>query len=390
MKTVLFCISETFPNGPAYASRTKAITDILLKNNYQVIILCDKIVNNYKETSNSVKVIEVITKKHSKFYNILKLPKKYEQVLDYILSNNKIDLIISRSMVDRFNRVLKLSKQYHIPLILESCEKYHYSNWKFGILNPRFWQFQLNWRFQYKKVDGVIAISRYIKDFYEKNNIHTYLLPAVKNINELQLINLISDDRVKLLFFGSLGNGKDLIKPIISTLIENTYLSSKIDVHLYGPSEKQVKKLFIKKIDLSRNSFIHIHNRINSSEFEQELIGYDYGLLLRPNRISSVAGFPTKLVDYLSFGIPVITNAIGDIKNYVVNGKNGFIMNSLNREAIESILISLINLDETTRIQMRINARESAEEYFSTNKYLEGLREFMDKVLKEKVNGKIK
>lgn len=387
MKTVLYCISETYPIGPAYASRTKAITDILFAIGYSIIVLCDMKVEDSNVSTNTSRVIEVLPKKSNKIVNIIKLPTMYEQAMEKIISNNKIDVIISRSMFDRFGKIIKISKKYNIPLVLESCERYHFSNWRFGIFNPRYWQFKFDWHFLYKKVDGVIAISNYLKNYYENSNIYTIHIPAIINVNNLELEYSSTDEKIKILFFGSLGNGKDLVKPVIKTLIRNKYLASKFDFHLYGPSIKQVKKLFLPSLDLTRYQFIKIHKRIKTSEFSKVLPFYHYGLLLRPNRISSIAGFPTKFVDYMSFGLPVITNGIGDIKNYVLNRENGFIIDKLNIKKIENILTEILSLDINSYNLMRMSARRTVDTYFSTKIYNEGLREFMDNVLKEKING---
>ena len=40
----------------------------------------------------------------------------------------------------------------------------------------------------------------------------------------------------------------------------------------------------------------------------------------------TTAGFPTKLSESIACGTPVITNDTSDIKNYIRNGKNGFLL----------------------------------------------------------------
>ena len=50
----------------------------------------------------------------------------------------------------------------------------------------------------------------------------------------------------------------------------------------------------------------------------------DFAMFLRDDNRVSRAGFPTKFVESISAGVPVITNKTSNIEDYLIPGKNGF------------------------------------------------------------------
>ncbi len=52
-----------------------------------------------------------------------------------------------------------------------------------------------------------------------------------------------------------------------------------------------------------------------------------------------MAGFPTKFVESLGAGCPVITNYTSDLDLYLKNGFNGFVVKDLNMKVFLKFLI---------------------------------------------------
>ena len=79
----------------------------------------------------------------------------------------------------------------------------------------------------------------------------------------------------------------------------------------------------------------------------------------------------------MSVGTPVITNNTGDISMYLHNGKNGFIVYENSEEAIFKIFDKAVNMNSNELMEMRKQARYTAINSFSYEKYKDGLLELI-------------
>ena len=132
--------------------------------------------------------------------------------------------------------------------------------------------------------------------------------------------------------------------------------------------------------------YINIFGRIPQDEVESKLREADFSIFTRPIRKSSDAGFPTKLAESMSVGTPVITNNTGDISMYLHNGKNGYITFENSKEAIYDIFNTVVHMNKNELMEMRKQARYTAMNSFSYEKYKDGLLELISEA-KERVIG---
>jgi glycosyltransferase involved in cell wall biosynthesis len=91
---------------------------------------------------------------------------------------------------------------------------------------------------------------------------------------------------------------------------------------------------------------------------------YDFFDFLRPTKKYAMAGFPTKFVESLGAGCPVITNYTSDLDLYLKNGFNGFVVKDLNIESILEIFNTLDSLSFDKLDEMKKNAYQTAEKHF--------------------------
>ena len=92
------------------------------------------------------------------------------------------------------------------------------------------------------------------------------------------------------------------------------------------------------------------------------------GIYFLKNSFAKIASCPTKLVEMLSCGIPVITNGgIGDIERYLNNEKKcGYVINKINKKKTKDIYWSI----QKNYLLYQKNARLIALKYFEKNKNL--------------------
>src|SRR5262249_52385182 len=107
-------------------------------------------------------------------------------------------------------------------------------------------------------------------------------------------------------------------------------------------------------------SSIVYQDRAPQSAIPQMLAGCDFSVLLRPHSRYAEAGFPTKLVESLSSGLPIITNVTSDIFEYVRDLEEGAIVPGYSPAAFAQTLGRVLALPAERRQYMRAKARERA------------------------------
>lgn len=381
-RKVLYLTSETYPYGKAYASRVRAIVKMLNYSGCSVTVLCDQISGN-ELYSDDCTYFEAIPNKLSGISKFLKLPALYCNKVEELLETEEYDIVIARSMFDRHNRLLSIVKRHNIPFVLESCECYDKKSFGKQLINVRYCQFRYCWKYSYNKVDAVIAISRYIEDHYKKINIKTFRLPAILDTTTIHCQKEYTRlYPVKLIYSGDITGKKELLEEIILAISNIDRDGSVIEFNIYGPSQESVfNELSDKSLDYMRNTCnIKIHGRIPQNQIYAKIAESDLGIFIRPYRLSSNAGFPTKLGEYLAMGVPVITNDTGDISLVLKSSYNGFLLNGNTACEIEKALREYLNMKDSEVVTMKENSRISAETSLDPIAYYKAMDEFLNDV----------
>ena len=97
-----------------------------------------------------------------------------------------------------------------------------------------------------------------------------------------------------------------------------------------------------------------------------------------PNLVVCQSGFPTKFVESLSFGRPVIANGTSDILCYLKDGYNGYVVNDFSIKSLVDTLNKVLD-NKNANDSIYESAHASAKEYFGINSYVKPLRESYEK-----------
>lgn len=386
---IVFLMPQSFPYGIAYSSRVQNFCRALLSTGHKVDVICDYLSDKrYKVQDNIGKYEDYrffyLHERKQKIDRFLVSYQISRALVKYIESEHP-DLIISSSAYDRFPSILKIARKYKIPIILESCEKYDASNWRFKKLDYRYFQFHRCWNRFYSQVDGVIAISRFLENYYKKHNLIILRVPTILDIKNTDS-RLVCADKSKLTFCfaGTLGGGKDRLAEFILAMHEVGNSEKRIPVlNVYGPSKEEVAiQLRDKKEVLdSLGDRVNFFGRISQEKVPEVIRSSDFSLVLRPIRESSNAGFPTKLAESMAVGTPVIANLTGDIGLYLEDGYNGVICKTESLADVSCALRRILNLSNKELESMRSAARKKALESFDFRAYAEKLDDFIHDVV---------
>jgi glycosyltransferase involved in cell wall biosynthesis len=110
-------------------------------------------------------------------------------------------------------------------------------------------------------------------------------------------------------------------------------------------------------------------------------------VLLRPHSRYAEAGFPTKLVESLSAGLPIITNVTSDISEYVRDFEEGAIVPGYSPAAFAQTVQKVLTLPAGRRQYMREKAKERARLSFDYRRYSSEIGHFIAEAIHRHANG---
>jgi glycosyltransferase involved in cell wall biosynthesis len=350
--TILYIGGFELPDKNAAAQRVVSNAKALRELNYKVVF-----VGVNKELD---KTINIETTKSS-FENFTCYSRHYPsnvfEWLKYLSNNSYIDNFIDSNTVAiiAYNypglALLKLIKRFKntkIKIIADCTEWYQPKGNVLYVALKKIDSY-LRMLIAQKKVHAVIAISNYLENYYKKFDVNTINVPPLVDLDMDKWQHLdysTSHNIVKLIYCGSPGLGGkdklDYIIDIVSKLIKKYDL--KIEFIVVGLSLDQYVQGFGKNSNLNKN--ILFKGRLPHVTVLKLIAASDFQIFFRDSSLANNAGFPTKLVESISCGTPVITNYTSNISDYIIDGKNGYLLKENSVENNASKLESLLRNKE--------------------------------------------
>lgn len=223
-----------------------------------------------------------------------------------------------------------------------------------------------------KHLDGIIAISTYLNKYY-KNQYTIQVPPFVdKSEDKWQMhVEKYQDDKVHLVYIGT-GSIKDRLDKIIKGIYDAG--ADRFAVDIIGINEEKFHKIYTTDVDLAKMD-ITFHGRLPHKVAVEYLMKADFQIFFRDFVRVNNAGFPTKFVESMSAGVPVITNRISNIADYIVNGKNSFMIEHPEDSEICEVLVRVSKL---SREEINAIKKNCLVDDFDYHKYTDSLKSFME------------
>lgn len=242
-----------------------------------------------------------------------------------------------------------------------------------------------------KKTDGVIAISSYLSNYYEKAGNMTVIIPPLSPIDyHISELN-INRSYEKIITYAGLpfrkgqivtdcNSLKDRIDKTIILLHEAKKRNCKFVLNIYGFTKGEYLHAIPEQKKYVEDLGTHIvfHGNKSNEEVVESVKNSDFTILIRDINRDTTAGFPTKVSESISCGTPVITTKTSDLEKYIIDGKNGFFINIDDKEKALLYLKKILEMNKEEIKLMKKNCVESQLFYYRN--YIKHIKDFLSKL----------
>jgi glycosyltransferase involved in cell wall biosynthesis len=375
-KNIIYLGPFSFPNGGAAARRILGVSKSLESIGCKVTIASGQCeIDGPKNSSyEGIDVISLNERTAENLPKILKylfyftMGKKTIKWLDS-LEKKPSAIILYSGYSPYFLRLLPWCKRNNIPLIFDAVEWYDPPTLFQGIINPYYWNIELAMRFLSPKAKNIIAISKYLESYYQSEGCHTVRIPPTLDVVNTETRSDVADSSlIKLGYTGSPGH-KDLLNNVLTALCDLDINGKRLHLKIAGITTEQLLNYpALKNLNLTElPACMKCFGVVSQTEALKIIKDADFSVLLRPNKRYAKAGFPTKFVESLTVGTPVIANHTSDLADYLIDEKTGVVCADEQVESLKAGLERIQKLDIAQLKMMRIESRKMALNYFDVN-----------------------
>ncbi|MFT9486558.1 MAG: glycosyltransferase [Tepidibacillus sp.] len=371
--TVLYIGGFELPDKNAAAHRVLNNGKILRELGYNVIFIdVDKSLkfnSNILETKKSVQGFECWS---------LPYPKSNREWIKYLTNIDSIKMISDQydevKAIIAYNyqaialyRLKNYCHKHNVKIVADCTEWYSTkgSNIVFKIIKG-FDSF-LRMRIIQKQLDGLIVISKYLENYYRHCR-NVVRIPPLVDLAE-EKWNIVPtefvDNKVRFIYSGSPGKNKDKINRLIEALYELKEYDNYV-FNVFGITKEQYVNdyPYHREILGVLGERINFFGRISHIDSIKSLKESDFSIFIRENTRLTNAGFPTKFVESLSCGIPVVTTNTSDLEDYIQDGENGFFIDLNESKGIKEVIKKLLKYNQESIMEMKSKCLNSKPFYY--------------------------
>ena len=362
----------SYPDSNANSLRVNGVVNLLKSYGHKVTVLpgLKSIKNSDSSQSSKIEVVDEYGSGVFSGINGVRGLFIGDNTIKYLESmTEKPDVIILYgTALGYLLRLLKFTKKHNIKLILDVVEWYDPRHLPGGLFGPYAIVNELSMRFFVGKANGLIVISEYLRKYYESSNRKIFLLPPLfsKGINID--FNKHKSEVLHLCYVGTPGKKENFV--VLCDALELVYKNKiKVFIHFVGFN----KDLIVndKYTFMNDESVCGFYGRLDNQEAKKVVAKSHYSIFFRPNLRFSNAGFPSKIAESFSLGTSVITNDFSDLKKYIKNSYNGFLVEEhISCEKIY-LLIKELQSNILYYADLQENVIDSYRAYFSPESYPE-------------------
>ena len=390
MSSIIYISRSGIPRDAA-SIRIERIAQILCKIGYEVSVMCSGIdaeyipvkndsVDDYRIVVNDIPYLFSYRKSYkwyNKFrvvYEIIFATSIYKRIIRHCDYAKPQAVILYNDIYALTRKLLKYCKKRGIALYADVTEWYEKKSTR-NSLPARLIPIFVNKRITTldSRLNGIIAISPYLYEYYSKLNNNVVYIPPLMPID--RDIEFIANKSKVIVYAGKPGE-KDVILPILEAFEILNKKNIKAILTIIGIDEEYIRQVW-KDCPFSQYG-IQILGTLPHRDTIEVVKQADFGILLRHNKRYAKAGFSTKLAECLSLGIPMICNKIGGCDSIIEDSVDGILINDFAVNTILDCLKLIIELSDADMLKMKHKAFEKADMLFNSEKYIKKLQVLLE------------
>lgn len=267
-------------------------------------------------------------------------------------------------------------RKWRTPLIFDAVEWYTAASPLRFLVSPYLWQTEFAMRVLTRGVDGIVAISRFLEAYYAAACVPVRRVPPTLDVAAVVPGEGSGDGPLSLVYAGTPGQTKDQLNEIVAAVLALDRHGDRVLLNVYGPTADEV--LTLRALSGRAAAAVVAHGPVTHAAALRAVGQADFSVLARrPDRVST-AGFPTKFVESMAVGTPVIANLTSDLDEHLIDGVNGLVCDDHYAEAFQRALERALSLPACARARMRAASRHTAEKTFDYRRHTLGLRQLVE------------
>lgn len=370
-KTAYICGYYNFPRGSASANYVQYLALSLKAIGYKVVLITNinpEEIRSFRKKYADI-TVEGYSIKDKRIAHFLDFNFGMGSHVKKILKHYEIkenDLLISYSSDCFINRViLEMAKKYNAISIACVVELFESSDFENGKKSVRFWNYWLAHNVVISRYNLIFPISTFIEKFYKEKGCNVCRIPIMADPYEYQFVEKEESLKKKYVYPAN-GKIKDAFDGMLGGL---QYLSdeelNRIELHICGVKKEQVIGLLPRNVLKYIGTSIVIHGWMKYDELIALYRRMDFLLLARETTQMTVANFPSKVPEVMSYGVIPVVSRVGDYTElYLKDGINSLIFDGSGSVECANAIKRSLELNEEDLKMLSKNAFQCAVDSF--------------------------
>jgi glycosyltransferase involved in cell wall biosynthesis len=271
-----------------------------------------------------------------------------------------------------------------IKLIRITTDFYHSSTvvpvwWK----KPKLFFYKFQFKHFDKYLDGIVSLSQFMAEYAIECGVKREKIIVIPHFIDTESFSgkyytIQQADKVRIGFCGSATEANGIFD-LIEAFNRVHQKFPETELLIIGePAPKE--KIRIKQMASTDGNSVKITGLLSRPEVPVALLTCQILVNPRKSGLSAEAGFPTKLGEYFSCGLPVVATLVGDIKYYFTDKRELVMVNPDRPDELAEALIFLLNNVEESR-QIGLRGYEWAKNNLDFKTNAAKLKEFLQLIM---------
>lgn len=289
-------------------------------------------------------------------------------------------------------RVARWCRGHGIPVTVDCTEWHDASSYPGGRFGLHRWDVEWTMRRGNRRSGHVIAVSSYLENYYRSRGCHVLRVPPLVDLADSKWPKpprAPATLPLRWMYAGSPGK-KDCLDQLLEACWILKQQAAPAVLEIVGASLEQVTASGPRAAELvgRLGTSLILSGRLPTpADALQRMSQADLLVVVKYPGRSAEAQFPTKLVEYMVMGRPVLANRTSDVAEYLRDGEEGFLISDFRAESIAAGVQKALRAGPEVLGAMGQRARRRAEACFDYRKFVAPLSGFMDEVLKRPQSG---